>query len=97
MPQVIVSPEGFKHLERLLEFLEGEDPSAAASAWHAILSGISVLVDHPLVGRHVAGELRELLISHGRTGYVALYRFIPAQSIVRVLGFRHQRELHYPL
>ena len=97
MPQVIVSPKAVKHLERLLEFLEEEDPSAVASAWQTILSGVSILGDHPLAGRPIAGELRELLISFGRTGYVALYRFIPSRSVVRVLGFRHQRELHYPL
>jgi len=96
MPQVIVSPKAVKHLERLLEFLK-EDPSAAASAWQTILSGVSILGDHPLAGRPIAGELRELLISFGRTGYVVLYRFIPSRSVVRVLGFRHQRELHYPL
>ena len=97
MPQVVVSPSAATQLERLLEFLSEEDPAAAASAWQAILSGVSVLGDHPLMGRHVTGELRELLISFGRTGYVALYRFMPVTSEVQVLGFRHQRELHYPL
>ena len=97
MPQVVVSPQAVKQLERLLEFLGKEDPAAVDSAWQAILSGISVLGDHPLIGRHLAGELRELLVSFGRTGYVALYRFMPVTSEVQVLGFRHQRELHYPL
>ena len=97
MPQVVASPQAITQLERLLEFLGEEDPAAADSAWQAILSGISVLGDHPLIGRHVAGELRELLVSFGRTGYVALCRFMPVTSEVQVLGFRHQRELHYPL
>ena len=97
MAQVIYSPQAIEQLERLVEFLREEDPSAAASAKQAIVSGIDVLGEHPLVGRHVAGDIREILISFGRTGYAALYRFIPAQSIVRVLGFRHQQELHYPL
>jgi plasmid stabilization system protein ParE len=97
VPQVVFSRQARDHFERLLEFLADEDPSAAVAARYAILSGIAVLGEHPLVGRHVAGELRELLISFGRTGYVALYRFIPSRSVVRILGFRHQRELHYPL
>ena len=97
MVWVIYSPQALDQLERLVEFLLEEDPSAATSAKQAIVSGVDVLGEHPLVGRHVAGELRELLISFGRTGYVALYRFIPSRSIVRILGFRHQRELHYPL
>jgi plasmid stabilization system protein ParE len=95
--QVIYSPQALDQLERLMEFLLEEDPSAAASAKQAIVSGVDVVGEHPLVGRHVAGEIRELLISFGHTGYAALYHFVPAQSLVRVLGFRHQRELHYPL
>jgi plasmid stabilization system protein ParE len=43
-----------------------------------------------------AGDLRELVISFGRTGYVALYRFLPGRDLVRVLAIRHQRELDYP-
>ena len=44
----------------------------------------------------MAGELRELVISYGKTGYVALYRFLPAQDLIRILAIRHQRELDYP-
>jgi len=97
VPQVVFSRQAGEQFDRLLQFLAEEDPPAAVDARTTILSGIAVLEEHPLVGRRVAGEVRELLISHGRAGYVALYRFIPARSLVRVLGFRHQRELHYPL
>lgn len=55
------------------------------------------LSNHPLIGRTVAGELRELVISYGKTGYVALYRFLPAQDQVRIVAIRHQRELDYPV
>ncbi len=48
------------------------------------------------VGRSIEGELRELVISFGRTGYIALYRFLPAADDVRILASRHQRELDYP-
>ena len=48
-----------------------------------------------MIGRRVAGELRELVISFGKTGYVALYRFLPAPEQVRILAIRHQRELDY--
>lgn len=41
------------------------------------------------------GDLRELVISYGRTGYVALYRFLPLRDEVRVLAIRHQREIGY--
>jgi plasmid stabilization system protein ParE len=41
------------------------------------------------------GELRELVISYGRTGYVALYRFVIGRDEVRILALRHQRELGF--
>jgi hypothetical protein len=40
--------------------------------------------------------MRELVISFGKSGYVALYRFIAHLGVVRVLAIRHQRELDYP-
>ena len=49
-----------------------------------------------MIGRRVAGELRELVISFGKSGYVALYRFLPARELVRILAIRRQRELDYP-
>jgi hypothetical protein len=44
----------------------------------------------------VEGELRELVISYGKTGYVALYRFLPDRNLVRVLAIKRQRELDFP-
>ena len=58
-------------------------------------SAIDLLGSHPLIGRRLEGNVRELVISFGRTGYVALYRFVPARSEVRILALRHQRELGY--
>jgi plasmid stabilization system protein ParE len=51
------------------------------------------LAAHPLLGRRIEGELRELVISCGRTGYLALYRFLVQRDEVRVLALRTQREL----
>jgi plasmid stabilization system protein ParE len=48
------------------------------------------------LGRRVEREIRELVISFGKSGYVALYKFIPHLELVRVLAIRHQRELDYP-
>jgi len=39
--------------------------------------------------------LRELVISRGCTGYVALYRFEEDQDAVLILAIRHQREAGY--
>ena len=61
----------------------------------AIIDAIGILGRHPHIGRPVRGRLRELVISYGRTGYVALYRVIPQQDRVDVLAIRHQREAGY--
>ena len=55
-----------------------------------------MLSEHPLIGRRIAGDVRELVLSFGRTGYIALYRFVPAVEEVRILSIRHQREIGYP-
>jgi len=44
----------------------------------------------------VEQDLRELVVSYGKTGYVALCRFLPALDQVQVLAIRRQRELDYP-
>jgi plasmid stabilization system protein ParE len=43
----------------------------------------------------VRGEIRELVISAGRTGYVALYQHDALDHRVRVVAVRHQREAGY--
>jgi plasmid stabilization system protein ParE len=48
-----------------------------------------------MAGRRLHGDIRQLVISYGQTGYVALYRFVPALQEVRILAIRHQRELRY--
>ena len=96
MAQIIYSAQALDDLERLFRFLEEHDPGIAIESATAISSAIDMLAAHPLAGRRVEGELRELVISYGKTGYVALYRFLAVADQVRVLSFRHQRELDYP-
>jgi len=55
-----------------------------------------MLASHPVIGRAVESGLREIVISFGRTGYLALYWFAPERDEVQILGIRHQRELDYP-
>jgi len=93
---VVYSALALDHLERAFEFPAQTDPSAALNAATAIQSAVSTLAAHPLIGRRIEGEIRELVISFGKSGYVALYRFIPHLDVVRVLAIRHQRELDYP-
>lgn len=95
MARVIHSAEAVGDLDRLIDCLLEESPESASDAVEAILDALGMLARHPLVGRRVEGEIRELVISRGATGYLALYRFHPATDTVRVLRIRHQREGGY--
>jgi len=95
--QIVYSENALANLERVFDFLAEHDPQAALGAAHSIREAVETLSNHPLIGRTVAGELRELVISYGKTGYIALYRFLPARDQVRILALRHQHELDYPV
>ena len=95
MAQVVYTQNVLANLEGAFAFLAEHDPAAAGDAAVAIRKAVEILSDHPLIGRRVEGEIRELVISYGKTGYIALYRFLPEQSVIRILAIRHQRELDF--
>lgn len=95
MALVVVTPNALSNLERLRSFLVDNDPAAADQTIELILAGISVIADHPLIGRPVESAYRELVISRGRSGYIALYRYNERRDTVLVLAIRHQREAGY--
>lgn len=96
MAEVIFSTQALSDIERAYEFLAPASPRAGARAVAAITSAVGILEEHPLIGRETASGLRELVISHGATGYVALYWLPPEKDEVWILSIRHQRELDYP-
>jgi plasmid stabilization system protein ParE len=93
--QVVYSANALDNIERAFAFPAEHNPEAAVAA-AAIAEAVETLANHPLIGRSIAGDLRELVISYGKTGYIALYRFRPAQDQIRILAMRYQRELDYP-
>ena len=95
MAQVVYSARSLAHIEDAFRFLRDKNPAAARDAVAAIQSAVDTLAAHPLIGRRVEGELRELVISYGHTGYVALYRYVVSRDEVRLLAIRHQRELGF--
>lgn len=95
MVRITYAPSAVFDLERLREFLDEHDPEAALAAAESIVEAVSVLERHPLIGRPAEAGMRELIISHGRTGYVALYDWLEAIDTVVVLALRHQREAGY--
>ena len=97
MPQVVVTEGAARGLERCRQFLAGNNRAAARRAGEAIAKQFAALQTTPEIGRPFADApaLRELLISFGDSGYVALYRYEPENENVYVLAFRHQKEAGY--
>jgi plasmid stabilization system protein ParE len=86
------SPRAASDLLRLVDFLADEDPVAAAETADLIATAVEALERHPLLGRPVESGYRELVISRGKTGYLALYRYDETRDRILVLAIHHQRE-----
>jgi plasmid stabilization system protein ParE len=93
--QVVYCARSLGHIERAFQLLRDKNPAATVETVTAIQSAVDNLAAHPLMGHRIEGDLRQLIISYGHTGYVALYRFVMARDEVRILAIRHQRELGY--
>lgn len=87
-------------LVRLYEFIlarDETDRAVAERALDAIKTGIHALESLPFTCRKAASDnpfLRELVISFGSAGHVALFE-IDDDKTVTVLAVRHQREDDY--
>jgi plasmid stabilization system protein ParE len=92
---VVYSARSLDYIQRAFEFPQAKNAAAAKTALAAITGAIDNLAAHPLIGRRVDRDLRELIISYGPSGYVAIYRFVIARDEVRILAIRHQREVGY--
>lgn len=95
MAEVVVSRNADADLERLVAFLSDEEPAAALATYDLLLGALELLRTYPSIGRPVDDLLRELVISRGGTGYLALYEFDARADRVVVLALRHQREAGY--
>lgn len=94
---IVFADEALSDLERILEFNAERDPANALEHLEKIQSAILLLEAHPRIGRPISrgAALRELVISYGKTGYIALYEHSPMESMIRVVAVRHQREAGY--
>jgi plasmid stabilization system protein ParE len=78
-------------LDRLADFLR-EDPPLAQLTERLITDALPILEKHPLIGYEVESGWRQLVISRGKSGYLALYEYDPVSNRVIVQAIRHQRE-----
>jgi plasmid stabilization system protein ParE len=95
--RVRYTAEARADLLRLYEFLLERDALAARRALVSIRKAAEMLESFPYTCRKVEPEnayLRELVVSFGDAGYVALFE-IEDERTVNILAVRHQREDDY--
>jgi plasmid stabilization system protein ParE len=95
MARVEVTARAMGDLERLFDFIAEGDPVRARKQLLSVRRALELLADHPLLGREAEEGRRELILSRGRHGYIAKYRWLPAEDVVLILAVRHQREAGY--
>jgi len=93
--RVEVTEKAFADLERLFDFIAADNPQRARDQLTSVRRALELLAEHPLLGRPAEDGRRELVLSRGRYGYVAKYRWLPGESIVLILAVRHQLEAGY--
>ena len=94
---IVFAPEALVDMERILEFNLQRDPATALEHLDKIRSAVLILQQHPKIGRPIGrgSRLRELVISHGNSGYIALYEYSLADELIPVAAVRHQLEAGY--
>ncbi|MDP2067149.1 MAG: type II toxin-antitoxin system RelE/ParE family toxin [Burkholderiaceae bacterium] len=92
MTRWVLSVDAANDLEELVDFLLAQLPNEAVKTVDLVTDALNILEQHPKIGRPVAQGLRELVISRGKTGYLALYQYDETADAVIVLAVRHQRE-----
>lgn len=95
MARISYSDQALADLERISAFLSEVDLDELETL-NLIDEAVTILGRHPMIGRQVESGLRELVISQGRTGYVALYTYEVQYDAILVLAIRHQREAGFP-
>ncbi|MGB4116008.1 MAG: type II toxin-antitoxin system RelE/ParE family toxin [Polaromonas sp.] len=96
MTRWVLGADAALDLTRLTEFLIEQLPAEADKTVDIVLNALEILARHPQIGRPIKLGLRELVISRGASGYLALYQYDEAQDLALVLRVRHQRESGYP-
>lgn len=92
MARVEITQQALADFERLFDFLAAHDAQHARVQVLSVRRALELLADHPLLGHEAEDGRRELVLSRGRYGYVAKYRWLAAEDVVLVLAVRKQRE-----
>lgn len=95
MATVEVTQRALGDLERLFDVIAAENPRRARQQLLSVRRAFELLAEHPLLGRSAEEGRRELVLLRGRYGYIAKYRWLPAEDIILILAVRHQQEAGY--
>ena len=95
MTRWVLSIDAADDLDQMVDFLIERFPDEAVQTVDLVTDALGILEHHPKIGRPVEQGLRELVISRGKSGYLALYQYDEVADLVVVLGVRHQREQGY--
>jgi plasmid stabilization system protein ParE len=95
MATVEVTQRAFADFERLFDFITAEDHQRTREQILSVRKALELLAEHPQLGRAAEEGRRELILSHGHYGYIAKYRWLPAEDLVLILAVRHQLEAGY--
>ena len=95
MTRWVLSIDAADDLDQLVDFLIEKYPHEAVQTVDLVTDALCILEQHPKIGRPVEQGLRELVISRGKSGYLALYQYDEAADLAVVLAVRHQREQGY--
>ena len=83
-----LAPEITEDFDRIFEHFAEYNPDAAPGPITEIIEGLELLTRHPLIGRLLASDLRELVLGTKNRGYLALYTYSAELEIVFVLAIR---------
>lgn len=92
MVEIVFSDAAIQDIYRFTYFLLETYPEVAMDTGEIIVDGLQVLAAHPLVGVRNEAGLRKLVISRGRSGYIAIYDYDQLKARVLVMAIKHQRE-----
>lgn len=92
MARISYSSQALADLDRSSSDFLAQSGLETLETLDLIDEAVTILTHHPLIGRQAESRLPELVISQGRTGYVALYAYELEQDAILVLAIQHQRE-----
>lgn len=95
MVKILYSKNAVNDFVRLTDLLIATDIKTASETVGLIEEAVSILDRNPLIGRSVDDEIRELVISRGATGYVALYSFEDNKNAILIwlLGINEKQAI----